>query len=152
VSYSIDTSALVDGWVRYYPPDVFPCLWGRIEAIITSGILVASDEVYIELQNKADELAKWANQWKGMFIPPDTAIQHAVSDIMSTHAVLVDVNRGGSAADPFVIAVAKVRGLTVVSAENSRPTKPKIPDVCMSKGVRHISLLEMFREQGWCFR
>jgi hypothetical protein len=24
VRYSIDTSAILDGWRRYYPPDVFP--------------------------------------------------------------------------------------------------------------------------------
>src|ERR1022692_867540 len=32
--YCIDTSALVDGWIRYYPPDVFPPLWTKLEDMI----------------------------------------------------------------------------------------------------------------------
>ena len=60
MSYCIDTSGLLDGWSRYYPPQVFPCLWDRIDSIIDSGELVASEEVYHEVQQIQDELAEWA--------------------------------------------------------------------------------------------
>jgi hypothetical protein len=116
---------------------------------IDSGVLVASEEVYLELQKKQDELSQWARHRRQMFIPADAAIQAAVSDIMRTHSALVNVKTGGSAADPWVIALAQVRSLTVVSGEIRRPSKVMIPDVCDAKGVRHISLLEMIREQGW---
>jgi hypothetical protein len=29
--YSIDTSALIDWWIRYYPPNSFPTLKVRLE-------------------------------------------------------------------------------------------------------------------------
>jgi hypothetical protein len=41
--YVIDTSALLDGWVRYYPPDVFPSLWSHLEEMIKTGELLSPD-------------------------------------------------------------------------------------------------------------
>ena len=43
--YVIDTSALLDGWVRYYPPDVFPPLWSNLEGMITAGELLSPDDL-----------------------------------------------------------------------------------------------------------
>jgi uncharacterized protein DUF4411 len=151
VSYSIDTSALMDAWVRYYPPDVFPRLWEQLAASINDGLIVATEEVYRELQQYKGELSMWVGERRQMFISIDEQVQAVVQDIMTTHPNLVDENTGKSGADPFVIALARVRGLAVVSAERSKPSKPKIPDVCTAKGVRHITLVELFREQKWRF-
>src|SRR3972149_394297 len=53
-SYSIDTSALLDAWVRWYPPDLFPKLWQNIEALVIEQRLLATEEVLIELEKKDD--------------------------------------------------------------------------------------------------
>jgi hypothetical protein len=45
VKYSVDTGALLDGWLRYYPPDVFPSVWAKLDELIEDKILVASEEV-----------------------------------------------------------------------------------------------------------
>jgi hypothetical protein len=151
VSYSIDTSGLIDGYVRYYPPEVFPCLWDKIDELVEAGLLVASEEVYIEIQKKDDALAQWARQRKRMFVPVDAAIQAAVTEIMATHGALVNIKTGGSAADPWVIGLAQVRGLTVVSGEIWRHPKLTIPSVCAAKAVRHLGFLDMIRDLGWRF-
>jgi hypothetical protein len=41
----------------------------------------------------------------------------------------------------------------VVTAEaaTGNAEKPNIPDVCLTMGVRSITLLDFFREQGWRF-
>ena len=31
MAYCFDTSALMECWTRYYPPDVFPALWERFD-------------------------------------------------------------------------------------------------------------------------
>ncbi|NQU81013.1 MAG: DUF4411 family protein [Bacteroidetes bacterium] len=31
--YSIDTSAILDAWVRYYPHDTFPSFWNRFKTL-----------------------------------------------------------------------------------------------------------------------
>ena len=55
MKYSIDTSSILDGWIRYYPPDVFPLVWTKIEELIEKEILVATEEVLFELEKKDDK-------------------------------------------------------------------------------------------------
>jgi len=52
-------------------------------------------------------------------------------------------------ADPFVVALATERDLTVLCAERSKPSKPRIPDVCRELGIDCIGLVELFRREGW---
>ena len=54
--YSIDTSAILDGWRRYYPPDTFPGLWDKLDSLIEEGHLAATEEVLIELEKKDDDV------------------------------------------------------------------------------------------------
>lgn len=151
--YSIDTSALIDGWERHYPPDVFPGVWEKLSELAQGGKIVASEEVRVELEKKQDELCKWSDNQNGFFLPSDQDVQSAVSAILSKHPRLVDTRRGRSGADPFVIAVASVNKLAVVTGEGSSNNlaKPKIPDVCDNLSIRCIPLLELLREQGWTF-
>jgi hypothetical protein len=153
LKYSIDTSAILDGWVRYYPPDVFPAVWARVEGLIVSGHLVAADEVLQELAKRDDAAYEWALRHRAMFVALDEEVQKAVSGILHDHERLVDTRRNRSAADPFVIGLAQVHQLVVVTGEpaTGRPERPNIPDVCAVLGLRCISLLELIREQGWKF-
>lgn len=151
--YSIDTSALMDGWVRYYPPDVIPSLWDRMHDLVEAGSLLAIEEVFYELEKKADDLYEWVKSRPAMIVEIDEDHQARVKRLLTQWPRLVDSKKNRSGADPFVIALAEQRGLAVVTGE--RPTgslaKPMIPDVCEQVGVRSISLLEMIREQGWRF-
>lgn len=77
----------------------------------------------------------------------------AAAQILAQFPQLVNPRRSRSVADPFVIALAQVQGLTVVTAERASgsPQKPRIPDVCAGLGVKCIPLLGMFKELGWQF-
>lgn len=152
--YSIDTSAILDGWRRHYPPDVFPGLWARIEGLIVAGHLRASEEVLQELERKDDEVYEWADRQDGFFVPIDSAIQPVVSSILASFEKLVDTRSNRSAGDPFVIALAQLHKCAVVTGEKAtgRPDRPNVPDVCQALHVPCISLLDMIRQQGWSFR
>ena len=63
--YSLDTSAILNAWQRNYPPDLFPTLWRNIEGLIDAGVLIASEEVQVELEKKDDEVHEWAKQRHG---------------------------------------------------------------------------------------
>lgn len=155
--YCIDTSALVDGWRDFYPPDVFPALWQDIEDLIDSGNLISCEEVKREI-SKGDDLETWAFKRLQMFVPLDAAIQLALSSILShpEHSKLVKPNAIETDADPFVIATAQVKNSTVISSEKFQfdysPRRTKIPNVCRDLGVRHLSFLEFIREQGWIYK
>ena len=153
MKYSVDTSAIIEGWVRGFPPDLAPHGWMKIEESIDGGVLVASEEVLIELEKKHDKVYEWACKRKHMFVPTDEKIQEAVRSILRDYNRLVDTRRNRSGADPFVIALAMVKRVSVVTAENptGRPEHPKIPDVCEALGIRWLNMVELFREQGWHF-
>ena len=40
--YCFDTSAILDAWVRYYPPDVMPDLWEKIAEMIDNNEIILS--------------------------------------------------------------------------------------------------------------
>lgn len=143
----MDTSGWLDGWRRNYPPDVFQSLWAKIEALVDEGEIIASEEVYVELAKKDDELHEWIQGRKLMLIPPEEQIQEKVAELLGKYPRLVDTLKGRSQADPFVIATAIHRGAVVVTGESmGTAEKPRIPFVCQSEGVRCISFLEMIRE------
>lgn len=153
MKYSVDTSAIIEGWIRDFPPDVAPHAWMQIEESIDDELLVASEEVLIEFEKKHDKVYEWACQRNHMFVPTDEKIQEAVKSILRNHKKLIDTRKNRSGADPFVIALAMVKRLTVVTAENpsSNPEKPKIPNVCEALGIRWLNMVELFREEGWHF-
>src|SRR5579864_2924291 len=146
--YSIDTSGFLDAWVRNYPSDVFPTIWQQMDGAARDGTLVASDEVLRELERKDDGAHAWVKARPQMLVPLDSEIEEHVRDIMRRYPRLVDTKKGRSVGDPFVIAVARVRNLTVITAENAtgKPDVPRIPDVCDDLGIPWIRMLDFFRE------
>jgi hypothetical protein len=143
----------MDGWQRHYPPDVFPSLWLRLEEKIAAGHIICSEEVYVELAKKADDLHKWIQGRKEMLLPLTEAVQEQAAQLLSQYPRLVDTLRNRSKADPFVVASAIVLGAVVVTGEirTGKLDKPRIPDVCDAIGVRGIGFLQMIRELSLTF-
>lgn len=151
--YCIDTSALMDAWIRYYSPDTFPSLWKNIDRIIHEKKLISHEEVLFELQKKEDDLYKWAKDREHMFLLLTTEIQLATNEILTEFPRLVEAGKDRTEADPFVIAVAKITRATVITSEKFTPKQKKIriPVVCREYGIKSINMLQFIREQGWKF-
>jgi hypothetical protein len=122
-----------------------------MEEAVAAGEIFVIDEVVRELERKDDGIFKWVKNRENMIVPIDDGVQQRVKEIMSKHGRLVDSRKNRSGCDPWVIALAQERGLTVVTAE--KPTRslarPKIPDVCQDLGVSCIEIIDLFRVQGW---
>lgn len=149
--YSLDTSALLDGRIRYYPPDIFPALWGNFENLVNNGDIKATQLVRHELEKKADDVLEWVKNLD-LFIDVDNEIQQIVKDILSQYPKLVAEGGQRSFGDPFVIALAKQRDCAVVTAEQGgSENNPKIPYVCKRIGIECITILELIRREKWKF-
>jgi hypothetical protein len=148
--YMIDTCSFTT-LRREYPSDVFGPVWEHLSSLIKGGQLVSCEDVYIELIQQDDLLAKWIKEHKSMFLPLDEDTQDAAKMILSRFRTLVDLKKKKSSADVFLIASAMREGCVVVTEENRSggPPKVKIPDVCDGLGVRCIKLLDLFRESGF---
>ena len=153
--YSIDTSALLHGWRRAYPPKRFPGLWVKIDDLISEARLIASIEVLSELEKKDDDIFAWAKERKDvLFRDIDEDVQAAVVHIMQNYPKLVDTGKGKSGCDPFVIAQALASNppLVVVTQEvGGSMTKPKIEFVCQAEGITCINLLALIEAEDWSF-
>lgn len=152
--YCVDTSALIHAWHRAYPPKRFPKLWEAIDQLIDDQRMIASLEVYFELQKKDDEVSAWAKARKEtLFRDIDEDSQAEVVALMAKYPKLVDTSTGKSGADPFVIALALCPpASTVVTQEAGGTLKsPKIPFVCQSEGLTCITVLEMIDNEDWVF-
>jgi hypothetical protein len=152
MSHCIDTSALLEAWVRRYPNDVFPGLWAHIEALAAEGKLRAPDEVLRELQAKDDDLAKWTKQRGDLFVSLEPEVMAGVREVLETFPRLVGTLKSRNRADAFVIALAKVEGLAVVTEERGgTEDRPRIPLICEHFKVPCINTLEFIRETGLTF-
>ena len=155
IVYSMDSSALIHAWRRAYPPKNFPPFWDKLDALIETKRLFSSVEVLRELKRKDDELHEWCKARAHVFLPIDDDLQDQVIEIMGTYPRLVDTAKGRSAADPFVIGLARMNDpeWTVLSEENpGKLNSPKIPDVCKAEGIRCLRLVEIIQEENWIFR
>ena len=154
--YSIDTSALIDWWVRYYPPNAFGGLVPRLEQLIGNGQLWASREVRDELEKQNDACFRWAKEQVDLFVESDAPIQGVVSSLMGKYFNAEKPDKGIGGADPFVIALAAVQKPTpwvVVTGEKpGSADNPKIPWVCKNfepQPIRTISFLELIVAENW---
>ena len=122
-----------------------------MDAAARKGEILVIDEVVLELKRKDDGLNTWVEAREAMIVPIDEEVQHHLSEIMGKYPRLVDTRKNRSGCDPWVIALARVRALTVVTGEKSTGSlvRPKIPDVCKDLGIPCIEIVDFFRKQGW---
>ena len=153
--YHIDTSSLID-LQENYPQNSFPTVWDRFESLITSSQLIAPVEVQNEIFPSNTFLHRWCRTNSNIFIPNNNQILTFVSEIMASFRQLVDPNKPGPVADPFLIALARssISNVTnslpiIVTQEGNKPFK--IPNVANHYGIRSINLLELFGEENWTF-
>jgi hypothetical protein len=152
--YCFDTNAFMTPWNQRYPIQVFPSLWNRLSDCASDGTIISPDEVYREIQKHRDPLYQWVKDRKRLFQPVDAPLAQALAEIMQVEHFARMVETGRNAADPWVVALARVTGRTVVTEEgwSANPVKnPKIPNVCEHFNVRWIPFVDFLRETGWSF-
>jgi Domain of unknown function (DUF4411) len=148
-----DTSAYINSWRDHYEPATFPSVWELIAAAINDGRIISPREVFNELVKKDDEVAAWAKEREGLFIEPSAEVQLLAGQI---YAQLP--NPGiRDAADPFVIAEAQIRAMTVVTYEGRNyggPTKnwdKRMPGICQQLGVACCTVPQALKTLGASF-
>jgi hypothetical protein len=151
-TYCIDTSALIEAWQVDYPIENFPGFWSRMNELIEAGRLVAPEEVLREITKRSDELHAWLNARKQMFRELIDEVQIEAAAVLSKYPRLVGERRLRTSADPFVIALARVEGLQIVTDEKSTGNlnRPNIPDVCADLKMQPCwPIVGVIRAEKW---
>jgi hypothetical protein len=156
VIYVFDTSSLSK--LKHFFPGVFKSVWTGLDALVLSGHLISTREVWNEIE-RGDVDAhtnQWLKQRKQIFTTPTGPELQFVAQIFQTRhfqALIGEKQRltGTPVADPFVIACAKVSGGTVVTEERLKPQAAKIPNVCGHFSDPCMDLETFMQQQGWSF-
>jgi len=152
--FVFDTSAYLNGWRYHLRPKNFPGVWVLIEAALDDGRIISPRAVYIELEQKDDDVHAWAKPRAALFVDPVEAVQRSAGAIQ--HALPRNPLR--NVADPWVIAEAQARGWTVVTYEGQTfsgvPTRNwhrSMPGICRHYGVACVTLPDAIDALGGVF-
>ena len=122
-----------------------------MDALIEGKRLIAPIEVLNEIKKRSDELHAWLKERPSMFRELDDAIQIEAAQVLAQFPRLVGERKLRTSADPFVIALARVEGLELVTDE--KPTgnaiRPNIPDVCTALGMISMGVLDLIKAEKW---
>lgn len=153
--YSVDSSSFMDWQARFYPTDVFASVVERVDQLVAVRRLLAPALVKEELEVVGTgELIAWTNARPAVFVPTRDLLVEAQA-IQNRFPGLRDPKAEYEEADAYVIALAKIRGGTVVTQETAAAEKrnPKrshfIPDVCREMGIPCFNLLGLMRRENW---
>lgn len=151
--YTLDTNIIID-FQRHYPRDIFPSPWEALEGLVDTQRVCICNEVLEELYRGGDDLHTWAKTYPNLVCPSSAEDIAAAKSISAAHQDWV--RESTNAADPFLIAHAKVTKRVVVT--NETPKGPgvinknqKVPNVAATVGVSTITFFEFARSESWRF-
>lgn len=159
--YLVDSNFFIQAHRAYYPLDVVESFWHKISELARHKKFRSIDKVRKEIYEKSsheDELKIWcqANLPDDFFLSTEGAIGQYIKIVqwaktMNKHYTqnAIDVFLETDLADPWLIAYALNKDITIVTYEKSEPKRKKqikIPDVCNQFGVRCINTVDMLRE------
>jgi len=153
-NYVVDTDVLIT-LMTYHPQNkpAYQAIWDEIETLIKQKNIFSTMAVYDEIikyLGKSDQLKKWAiSHKKRFFISPNKETWQLAQDIIKKFPDLLNKKKlqtGEPDADPFLIALAKSEGATIITQER-KDLPNKIPMVALHYSVKSIDLYEFFEER-----
>lgn len=152
MAYLLDSNVFIEGWKRYYAPDICPGFWDWITVQEQAGEILSIERVRDEILRGDDPLAVWVQGRQRSFF---AGVSPTVLPHLATLAGWVQKQRYRpeaiaeflDSADYYLIATAMGFGHTVVTHE--RPSdgtkRVKIPEPCIAHNVPFIDTFTMLR-------
>lgn len=153
-TYVVDTDVLIT-LMTYHPQDkpAYHAIWDEIETLIKQKNILSTMLVYDEIikyLGKNNQLKKWAiSHKKRFFISPDQETWQLAQDIIKKFPDLLNKKKlqtGEPDADPFLIALAKSEGATIITQER-KDLPNRIPAVASHYSVKSMDFYEFFEER-----
>ncbi len=163
--YVLDSNFFIQAHRFYYPIDVVPGFWYKVQQLAADGKVVSIDKVKNELYDNNDALEKWCkNNLPDNFFKDTSLVMTEYTKVVSwansrsDHYLPNALNEflDADEADAFLVAycLAEPGNRIVVTQEIREPNrqnKVKIPDACIALGVSYVNTIEMFRQLGETF-
>ena len=153
--YVFDSNTLINIFNHYYL-ERFPSFWDNFNDLISKQTIISVQEVRRELERRGDRLSDWAKSHNELFLPPNAEESSFITEIFKVKHFRILIQKKqqyieGPAADPFIIAKAKVINGCVVTQEKHTENAAKIPNVCEYFKIPCINLEGFMKEENWTF-
>lgn len=150
--YIVDTDVLI-GFNDALPMDVYETQWKKIGDNIENGKIVICEVVFNEIK-KSVELKEWLDNFKKLIEPcySDKVLIEA-KVIINEYPKLININNPSDQSDPYIIALAKLNGFTVLTNEkySEGGIKTKIPFICKKMSINCVNTHDFYRTENWKF-
>ncbi len=154
MAYLLDANVFIQAKNLEYGFDFCPAFWDWLERANSQRKGFSIQQVGNELHAGEDELSKWGEaQGEAFFLPPDNEVLAAASRVSvwatGQGYAPAAVNTFLQVADYWLVAFAAAHGHTVVTHElpANSAKKIKIPNACVSFGVRFMTPYQMLRAE-----
>jgi len=152
--YLLDANVLIQAHELYYPVDRIPAFWAWLLDQARANAIKMPRVIFDEITPRPGPFATWLAQRhvrETLILNeniPVGVIRHVIDVGYAPDLTDVEIDVIGK--DPFLVASAlSSADRVVVTLEVSKPSKRrqnrKLPDVCLSCGVRSISPFELYR-------
>ncbi len=153
--YVFDSDTLINIFNHYYP-ERFLSFWDNFNDFVAKQTIISVREVRRELERRGDRLSDWTMSHSELFLPPDAEESGFITEIFKVRHFRILIQKKqqyieGPAADPFIIAKAKISGACVVTQEKNTENAAKIPNVCEHFGIPCINLEGFMEKENWTF-
>jgi hypothetical protein len=161
--YCFDMSGLSTP-LELMPPDIHVTMWTKVEAILASGEIAITKEIYDEMAHLPGSIGDCIKKCEALLVLEveqdnwdwPTYIERAARMQVDYEGVISEYNgdRKNTVClnDISIIALTKTLGLPVVSMEAAlrqvSETKKRIPEICGLEGVAHYDFSEFLRNAG----
>lgn len=154
MTYLLDANVFISANRFHYGMDFCPAFWQWLIEANNDRRVFSIEKVEDEIQRGDDALSEWAGErGPAFFLKPDEQFLSALPRV-SGQVVALGYEPAGisaflSGADYYLVAHALAHGHTVVSHEAPADSarRVKIPNVCISLGVRCMNPFEMLRRE-----
>ncbi len=161
--FLLDSNFFINAHRLYYPFDVVPSFWLRVQDLANRGSIGSIDKVANEIKNGNDALKDWIDTSLPQSFFIDTTIfineyaqvaQWAFSRASHYNQAALNEFLDADEADAWLIAAAMKRNQIIVTNEVSRPEmkiRVAIPEPCDHFNVQFCDTIAMFRNLGVTF-
>ncbi len=156
--YVIDACSLLDFWGsikdyrRVYDVEVdsFRKIWDYIAQQIADGTIILPTVIHGEVdKTTVKEFHEWLLKHKKLCMDHDEVTAELAQIV---NKIPIYTTSKASLPDAILVAIAKNRGLTVITSEHKDAVlninKPMVPNVCEELGVKWVSLPEYFVKEN----
>ena len=154
MAYLLDANVFIQAKNLHYGLDFCLAFWDWLIVQNAERRVFSIERVGDEIEAGADELATWAvDRGLGFFVKPDAEMLPALGSVSAwatgQHYEPAAVNTFLQVADYYLVAQSLAHGHTVVTHEiaSTSTKRIKIPDACISLGIKCMTPFEMLRRE-----